>query len=177
MRSVAAERNADGAGRILLVGMPLLYLIEAAQICAVSGTAVLPAGAAGDLADTAPGTEVLFVATQAGEHEIPAATWGARFVGTVTAGPDEYPEGLPPGWLEARLHPRAAPTSIQRSAFGDQDIEEPTDDVGEQSYFEVEAFAELPNASWIFVNELVPKQVRQGRTYFPRAPRLVERPM
>jgi hypothetical protein len=38
------------------------------------------------------------------------------------------------------------------------------------------SLSELPKEAWTFVNELVPKQERGGRSYFPRTPRLVERP-
>jgi hypothetical protein len=156
--------------------MPLRYLVEARRICEVAGSSVLPAGAPGDLDRTAAGTEVLFVVTRAGEQDPPAATWAARFVGTVTAVAAAYPDGLPPSWLEDHRAPRVAPDPVPRSPFGDDETDERSSDAGEQRYFEVESIAELPNAAWVFVNELVPKQERGGRTYLPRAPRLVERP-
>jgi hypothetical protein len=156
--------------------MPLRYLLEAAEICDATGTAVLPAGAPGDLDRTAPGTEVLVVATEAGDQEVAAATWSARFVGDLSPGTDAYPEALPPSWLEDRKAPQPSAPPAPRSPFGDDDGDEPSIDRGEQRYFEVDSLEELPNAAWVFVNELVPKQERRGRTYLPRAPRLVERP-
>ena len=161
---------------VLLVGMPLRHLREAASICAAKGRAVLPAGGQGDLARTATGAEVLVVATHAGEEEVPAATWSAEFVGVVSAVPGTFPEGLPEGWLEERRAARPASPAVPRSPFGDDADEETADPPGEQTYFEVRSLTELPTTGWIFVNELVPKQERGGRTYVPRTPRLVERP-
>ena len=161
--------------RVLLVGLPLRHLIEAAGICASRGAVVLPAGGAGDLSLAERGTEVLFIASEAGEREVPAATWSAELVGIVPAGPDAFPDGLPEGWVEERqVAPPPVPV-VPRSPFGDQD-DEPRSTDAEQSYFEVRSLTELPKAEWIFVNELVPKQERGGRSYFPRTPRLVERP-
>jgi hypothetical protein len=162
--------------RVLLVGMPLRHLIEAAQICASRGAVVLPAGGAGDLISAPTGTDVLFIASEAGEREVPAATWRAELLGTVSAAPDAFPDDLPAGWVEERqVAPPPAP-AVLRSPFGDQHDDEPRNPDAEQSYFEVRSLTELPKTAWIFVNELVPKQERGGRFYFPRTPRLVERP-
>jgi hypothetical protein len=160
----------------LLAGMPLRYLREAAGICETTGTAVLPAGAQGDLARTRPGTEVLLMATQAGENEVPAATWSARFHGAIVAAADSYPDALPPSWVADRRTPQPEGRPVPRSPFGDDEAVERSDDPGQQCYFEVGSLEELPRAAWVFVNELVPKQQRGGRTYVPRSPRLVERP-
>jgi hypothetical protein len=156
--------------------MPLRHLIEAARICASSGAAVLPAGGLGDLGRAAPGTEVLFVASEAGEREVPAATWRAELIGAVPAAPGTFPDSLPPGWIEERKAERPSAPAAPRSPFGDRDDGVPGDIEAEQTYFEVRSLTELPTAAWIFVNELVPKQERGGRSYFPRTPRLVERP-
>jgi len=162
--------------RVLLVGMPLRHLIEAARICASRGAVVLPAGGAGDLGRATPGTEVVFIASEAGEREVPAATWSAELIGIVPAGPDVFPDGLPTGWVEERQAAPPPASAVPRSPFGDPDEDESRGTNAEQSYFEVRSLTELPKAEWIFVNELVPKQERGGRSYFPRTPRLVERP-
>jgi hypothetical protein len=162
--------------RVLLVGMPLRHLIEAARICASRGAVVLPAGGAGDLGSAAPGTEVLFIASEAGEREVPAATWRAELIGTVTAVPGTFPDDLPTGWVEERQVARHPAPAVPRSPFGDREDDEPPNTDAEQSYFEVRSLTELPKTAWIFVNELVPKQERGGRSYFPRTPRLVDRP-
>ena len=162
--------------RVLLVGMPLRHLIEAAQICASRGAVVLPAGGAGDLSSAAPGTEVLFITSEAGEREVPAATFRAELIGTVPAGPDAFPDGLPTGWVEERQVASSPAAVVPRSPFGDLEDDESGSTNAKQCYFEVRSLTELPKAAWIFVNELVPKQERRGRSYFPRTPRRVERP-
>ncbi len=167
---------APEAERVLLVGMPLRHLIEAARICASRGAVVLPAGGVGDLSSATPGTEVLFIASEAGEREVPASTWSAELIGIVPSGPDSFPDGLPAGWVEERHNAPPPAPAVPRSPFGDPDDDEPQSTNAEQSYFEVRSLTELPKAAWIFVNELVPKQERGGRSYFPRTPRLVERP-
>jgi hypothetical protein len=40
----------------------------------------------------------------------------------------------------------------------------------------VEDLRELPMQEWVFTNELVGKQRRGGRTFFPRVPTLVRPP-
>jgi hypothetical protein len=164
------------SGYVLLVGMPLRHLIEAAGICRHSGSTVLPAGGAGDLGRAPFGTEVLFVASEAGERDVPAATWRAELIGIVSAAPGTFPDALPSGWIEERQATRPAAPAAKRSPFGDSEDDEPQDLEAEQAYFEVRSLSELPTAAWVFVNELVPKQERGGRSYFPRAPRLLERP-
>jgi hypothetical protein len=161
---------------VLLVGMPLRHLQEAASICAARGSAVLPAGGQGDLVRMAKGTEVLLVATQAGEEQVPAATWTADFVGSVPVAAGTFPEGLPEGWVREWRAARSPAVDVPRSPFGDDEDDEPLDPGAEPNYFEVRSLTELPTAERIFVNELVPKQERGGRTYVPRSPRLVERP-
>ena len=162
--------------RVLLVGMPLRHLIEAARICASRGAVVLPAGGAGDLLSAPTGTDVLFIASEAGEREVPAATWSAELIGIVLAGSDGFPDGLPSGWVEERQEAPPPAPAVPRSPFGDREDDDGRNSDAEQSYFEVRSLTELPKAAWIFVNELVPKQERGGRFYFPRTPRLVERP-
>ena len=171
---MALEPPPDAAA-ILLVGMPLAWLREPPDRCAQTGTAVLPAGGSGDLPRAAAGTAVLFVVGDARDRPAPAATWGAEFVGVVGAAPGSFPEGLPPSWVEQRS--RGSATPVARSRFGDvaDDEDDDTSDT-EQAFFAVRTVQELPPEQRVHVNELVPKQERGGRTFFPRTPRLVERP-
>ena len=168
-----APETPAAAESILLVGMPLLLLQEAADRCSAAGTAVLPAGGPGDLPRAGSGTEVLFVAGDADERPAPAATWEAELVGLVDASPGSFPEGLPPSWIADRRE--AAGTDVARSRFGDDEDEEHATETT-QTYFAVRALHELPSAERVHVNELVPKQERGGRTFFPLTPRLVARP-
>lgn len=157
--------------------MPLRHLVAAADICAATGTVVLPAGGEGDLDLAPPGTEVLFIASEAGEREVPAVTWRAELAGIVPAPAGSYPEGLPAGWIAEREADSATPTVVPRSPFGDDDEEDEVATAdGGQAFFAVRSLGELPRGEWVFVNELVPKQERGGRTFFPRTPRLVPRP-
>jgi len=121
---------------------------------------------------------MLFVASEAAEQEVPAVTWRAEFAGIVPAPAGSFPEGLPAEWIAEREADAATPHEVPRSAFGDDDDEEEvlTAEDG-QTFFRVRALGELPRSEWVFVNELVPKQERGGRTFFPRTPRLVDRPL
>lgn len=168
--------GSEERGQLLLAAMPLRHLIEAETICRSRGTAVLPAGGKGDLDHAPVGTSVLFIASDAGISQVPAATWRAELVGTVTTDRDAFPEGLPAGWVEERrASPREPPPT--RAPFGDdEEDEQPFELEMRQAYFEVRFLSELPSDAWIFVNELVPKRERGGRAYFPRSPRLVDPP-
>ena len=87
--------------RALLMGMPLVHLRSAAEICERHGRVVLPAGGPGDLDRTAQGATVLLMASDAGDDEVSAATWSARFVGRVHHEPgDPLPTMLPASWVE-----------------------------------------------------------------------------
>ena len=82
------------------MGMPLVHLRSAAEICERHGRVVLPAGGPGDLDRTAPGATVLLMASDAGDDEVAAATWSARFVGRVHYEPgDPLPTMLPASWV------------------------------------------------------------------------------
>ena len=58
----------------------------------------------------------------------------------------------------------------------DDEDDEDKDDAGPQCYFEVERLEPIPKEGWVFANELVRKQERGGRAFFPRAPRLIRPP-
>ena len=103
-----------------------------------------------------------------GQDAVPAATWRATLVRRIEPADDGFPDGLPPSWLEDRL-------STGEPAIATDDDDE-QDDTGPQSYFEVERLEPLPKEGWVFANELVRKQERGGRSFFPRAPRLIRPP-
>jgi peptidoglycan hydrolase-like protein with peptidoglycan-binding domain len=163
--------------RALLVAMPLRHL-DAAD-ASEGPTVTLPAGGPGDLDDTPPGTPVLVIATEAGDAEVPAATWSATFQGRVRYEPGSpWPPDVPPTWVEE--HPAPEPPTadvVHPDEDEDEDDDEEDDEaVGPQSFFRISGLARVPRSDWVFANELVPKQERGGRTFVPRAPRLIARP-
>jgi len=164
--------------RALLLGMPLVHLRSAAETCERHDRVVLPAGGPGDLDRTAPGATVLLMASDAGEDEVSAATWAARFVGRVHYEPgDPLPTMLPATWVETReADALAMPDEPAEVNEEDEDDEDEEDRLGPQSFLVVEELRELPMQEWVFTNELVGKQHRGGRTFFPRVPTLVRPP-
>jgi hypothetical protein len=156
--------------RVLVAGLPSRHLEGAIEMCRVAGRVVLPAGSPGDLDLAPPGTVVLLMIS--GQDAVPAATWRATLVRRIEPADDIFPEGLPPSWLEDRL---AADEPSPETDEEDEDDDE-QDDGGPQSYFEVERLEPLPKEGWVFANELVRKQERGGRAFFPRAPRLIHPP-
>ena len=163
--------------RALLMGMPLVHLRSAAETCERHGRGVLPAGGPGDLDRTAPGATVLLMASDAGDDEVSAATWSARFVGRVHHEPgDPLPTMLPGSWVETHAAD-GPPSPVEPVAVDDDDDDDDDEDaVGPQSFLVVEGLRELPMQEWVFTNELVDKQRRGGRTFFPRVPTLVRPP-
>lgn len=169
--------------RALLVAMPLRHLASAHAAQGTQGSVVMPAGGPGALDETPLDTPVLFFAIDAGEAEVPAATWVATYAGRVGHEPEVgWPDGLPPTWLDE--HPPTVDVIVTAEAdqtgrddeLEDDDEEEDVEVLGPQSFFRVRALSPLPRAEWIFANELVAKQQRKGRTFLPRAPRLIVRP-
>jgi hypothetical protein len=170
--------NGEPDERALLIGMPLVHLRSASETCERHGRVVMPAGGPGDLDRTAPGAAVLLMASDAGEDEVSAATWAARFVGRVHHEPgDPLPTMLPATWVEAHeadaIAPPEEPAEVSED---DEDEEDDEDSLGPQSFLVVEELRELPMQEWVFTNELVGKQRRGGRTFFPRVPTLVRPP-
>ncbi len=148
-----------------MAGLPSHHLDGAVEICRIAGRVVLPAGSPGDLDLASPGTTVLLMIS--GPDAVPAATWRASFVRRIEPPDDDFPDGLPPSWLEERTTGEPSPVT------NDDDEQE---DTGPQSYFEVEQLEPLAKQGWVFANELVRKQERGGRAFFPRAPRLFRPP-
>ena len=162
----------------LVVAMPLRHLEAAHTVCELTGTATLPAGGPGDLDRASPGATVLVIATEAGDAEVPAATWRAVFEGRVPyQDGDPLPGGLPATWIDE--HPRAETgiandQDLEAAADEDEDDdEEDPDAVGPQAFLRVRELAPSPRDGWVAANELVPKQQRGGRTFVPRTPTLV----
>jgi hypothetical protein len=153
---------------VLLAGLPSRHLEGAVEICRADGRVVLPAGSPGDLDLAPPGTEVLLMIS--GEDAVPAATWRATLVRRIEPSDDGYPDRLPPTWLEDRL------AAFDVRSSDDVEVEQDEGDVGPQTYFEVERLEPIPQQDWVFANELVRKQERGGRAFFPRAPRLIRTP-
>jgi hypothetical protein len=171
--------NGEEDQRALLLGMPLVHLRSAAETCQRHGRVVLPAGGPGDLDRTAPGATVLLMASDAGDDDVSAATWSARFVGRVHHEPgDPLPTMLPASWAETHAADEPPPPVQPAQADEDEDDDDDDDEgvLGPQSFLVVEDLRELPMQEWVFTNELVDKQRRGGRTFFPRAPTLVRPP-
>ena len=167
--------------RALLAAMPLRHLASARALCEEEGSVVLPAGSPGALDETPMETPVLFIATEAGDDELPAATWGGTFAGRVAYEPGEpLPGTLPPTWLDEHgWRPDDVARSPNASPPNDSDDDDDRDDddlVGPQSFFRINGLSPLPRSEWIYANELVPKQRRGGRTFVPRTPELIARP-
>jgi len=163
---------------VLVVAMPLRHLEAARVVCEQTGTATLPAGGPGDLDDAPPGATVLVIATEAGDAEVPAATWRGVLEGRMPHQPgDPLPDGLPGTWVEERARSEAEhPSEEDRGRESDDDDEEDDeedDEAGTQAFFLVRELAPSPRDMWVHANELVPKQQRGGRTFIPRTPRLV----
>lgn len=177
----------DTQERALLVGMPSAHLRSALEVCERHGRVVLPAGGPGDLDRTATGALVLLMDTGADEDSASAATWAARYVGRLAFDlEDPTPAMLPPSWIEeheadlrAARDARTSEAADPSAPEGDDDDEEADDEddaIGPQAFFVVEDLHELPMQEWVFTNELVGKQARGGRTFFPRVPTLVRQP-
>ena len=163
------------------MGMPLVHLRSAAEICERHGRVVLPAGGPGDLDRTAPGATVLLMASDAGDDEVAAATWSARFVGRVHYEPgDPLPTMLPASWVATHAADEAPSSAEPATRETDEDEDDDEDDdeeaLGPQSFLVAEDLRELPMQEWVFTNELIGKQRRGGRTFFPRVPTLVRPP-
>jgi hypothetical protein len=163
----------------LVLAMPLRHLQAGATTCETDGSVVLPAGGPGDLDEAPPGVRVLVIATEAGDAEVPAATWTAVFAGRVAyATGDPWPAGLPTTWAEEHGEPEPPPAALlpDDSEIDDDEDEDDEDDddlPGPQSFLRVTGLAPMTRDRWIFANELVAKQRRGGRSFVPHVPRLI----
>ena len=167
--------------RALLIAIPLRHLESAAT--AKDATVILPAGGPGDLDAVSPGMPVIVMATEAGESEVPAATWQATFVRRVEYELGKpWPDGLPATWIDEH-RPMAPASGSATSIAGDPDADDWDDDddsdddeAGPQSFLEVSQLRALPRDGWLFANELVRKQARRGRSFRPQVPTIVNLP-
>ena len=165
--------------RALLIAIPLRHLQSGADAGSTAPT-VLPAGGVGDLETAPSGTPVFVMATDAGEAEVPAATWRATLVARLPHQPGSpWPEGLPASWVEE--HPPGADAPPVVGSDDDQEDDEADDDedddeVGPQTFLAVAGLEPLPREAWLFTNELVRKQARRGRSFRPRVPTMVDLP-
>jgi hypothetical protein len=163
----------------LVLAMPLRHLEAADAVLATEGSVVLPAGGPGDVDEAPIGSRVLVIATEAGDAEVPAATWSAVFAGRVAHQPgDPWPSGLPGTWIEEHPEPDPArpstfPTSDENEDEDEEEEDDDEDQPGPQSFLRVTSLGEMPRGRWIFANELVPKQRRGGRSFVPHVPRLI----
>ncbi len=168
-----------GNDRALLVAMPARHLEAALLVCDEAGAVTLPAGGPGDLDDAIDGLTVLVIVTEAGEVEVPAATWRAVFEARVPHRPgDAWPQGLPVTWIEEHGEADVPPIDPVPGPNDEEDDDDDDDEddenlVGPQSFFRVRALVPSPKHEWVHANELVPKQQRGGRTFVPRTPRLI----
>ena len=115
--------------RALVLAMPLRHLEAGLAVLGTEGSVVFPAGGPGDLDETPLRTRVLVIATEAGDAEVPAATWSAAFAGRVAYAPgDPWPAGLPATWIEEHPEPEvarpASPPPADDEEDGDEDEEE-----------------------------------------------------
>ena len=175
--------------RALLLAVPLRHLKSAAP-----ERATLPAGGVGDLDGAASGLTVVVMATDAGDAEVPAATWRATFVRRVAHEPGTpWPASVPPTWADEHDVPTPLATAAEVPApptasldpdddddddddWDDDDWDDDDDEVLVQAFLEVSGLAPLPRDEWLFANELIGKQARGGRSYRPRVPTLVTLP-
>ncbi len=176
--------------RALLMAVPLRHL-EAAVVAGPLARVLLPAGGPGDLDSAGAGTLLLVMATDAGDAEVPAATWSAAVVRRVPYEPGApWPDGLPATWLAEHAPELPAPTGSADPIAGDDgddgddwddwdddDPEVEDDELGPQAFVEVAGLAPLDRRDWVFANELVRKQARRGRSFRPRVPMLVDLPL
>ena len=162
--------------RALLMAVPLRHLESLAALG--DGAALLPAGGVGDLDAASPGMPVFVMATDAGDAEVPAATWRATFVARLPYEPGSpWPDGLPPTWVEEHVPAADLPDLVDKDEDEDDDgDEDDEDDVGPQAFLTVAGLERLPRESWLFTNELVRKQARRGRSFRPRVPTMVDLP-
>ena len=160
--------------RALLIAIPLRHLQSGADAGSTAPT-VLPAGGVGDLETAPSGTPVFVMATDAGEAEVPAATWRATLVARLPHQPGSpWPEGLPASWVEE--HPPGADAPPVVGSDEEEDDEEDDEEVGPQTFLAVAGLEPLPREAWLFTNELVRKQARRGRSFRPRVPTMVDLP-
>lgn len=164
----------------LLLACPSTDLGGAAEAEATYGLALLPAGGVGDLARCSPRLSLYLVAIDE-DGARPAATWSAQLLGSVPLTDPTPEELLPPTWharhrgayAEARAPLVATPSAGEHV---DDDDDDDLENQPRQIFIPVSDLNPLDKSSWLFTNELVPKQARGGRRFAPLVPTLVRLP-
>lgn len=166
----------------LLLACPSADLDGATERVATFGLTLLPAGGAGDLDRCTPQLPLYLVVIDEDGAQ-PAATWFGRLLGSVPLDEPSPEDLLPPSWNErhADVYARArTPVVDAASRGGPGDDEDGEDGEGEetaqQMFIPVTDLKPLARSSWLFTNELVPKQARGGRRFAPLVPTLVQLP-
>jgi hypothetical protein len=168
----------DRDSRALLVACPEHDIAGLVTVMAAYGVALVPTGGVGDLGRSA-GVQTLYLVEVASDGPRPAATWRASLLmSTPFAGLDPATL-LPPTWNtrypDAYRNARRPAAEHVGDEPGDKwDDEEDSDhDRKQQVFIPISSLEPLPQSEWVFTNELVPKQRREGRRFAPRAPALV----
>jgi hypothetical protein len=167
--SPAARRQ----GRALVLACPAEDLAAARTILAGHGMALLPAGGEGDL-DQASDIEALYIVEITSEGARPAATFLAELAHHIPLSEPSPTDLLPATWMSRHpdAYPRArqpAPSELSEAELWD-DEDEP---ISTQVFVPVSSLTTLQQADWVFTNELVRKQQRDGRSFAPRVPTVV----
>lgn len=164
----------DQKGTALLVACPENDIAGVLTVVTLHGVALVPTGGTGELGQAA-GVQTLYLVEVAVEGPRPAATWRAS-LRTSTPITDPDPSTLlPPTW--SIRHPDAYQNARRPVSehVAEQPGEEPDDaDTALQIFLPISSLEQLPKSDWVFTNELVPKQRREGRRFAPRAPALVQ---
>jgi hypothetical protein len=173
----------DEQGAALVISCPADDLAGVVVVLAQHPVALLPVGGVGQLGRAAGVTELLVVEVGP-EGPLPAVTWRGALA-SATPLDAELEQLLPASWL--RRHPDAYARSRGAAAAAsvmdehdrnqaDDDDEVNDEDVRAQIFLPVTTLAQLPSSQWLFANELVSKQRRQGRRFAPRVPAIVTLP-
>lgn len=172
-QSEGSEGRSGRSPRLALVACcPSDDLEGLVEVLRGSEVALLPVGGVGDLPEAA-GVDLLLVVEITEEGARPTITWRGLLSDRTPVDPDPVTL-LPASWTSR--HPDAYLRSRhQRAALAP--VPEPWDDEDEplptQVFLPVVSLEAMDGDEWIFANELVPKQRREGRTFAPRVPTLV----
>ena len=176
-----ATNDSPERGVALVISCPADDLSGAAAVLEQHSCALLPVGGLGHLG-VAAGVATLLVVEVGAEGPLPAVSWEGVLAPATPLG-DDLEQLLPASWRQR--HPDVyarcrglSPVPPSSDAPGwDPDDDDADDDGRTQVFLPVTRLAQLPKGRWIFANELVSKQRREGRTFAPREPTIVELPV